>query len=359
LSKRVGEPIIPAGNVELVTRTGRFADVSTALTLLSDQQVARLVETATPISSSSVGGAAGALTVAGERVFVKSVPLTELERRPEHLRSTANLFGLPPWCQYGVLSPGFGAWREVAAHVLTTNYVLSGECANFPMLYHWRVVETPPPLREDLRDIDRFVEHLHDGPGVRARAEALIAAEASVVLFMEHFPHTLDTWLPARLAAGDIDGPCAMVERDLLGVTAFLESRGLFHFDAHFANILTDGERLYLGDLGLATSTRFDLSPTERAFLEHNAGHDRCYVLTRLVNSMVLAFGDVPGGPLDRYAFVEHFPDDGRLPAAAADIVRRYRSIAVPFNAFFAALYGESRQTPYPRAVLSDRLRLM
>lgn len=314
------------------------------------------METTTPVDSSGVGGAAGALTVAGERVFVKRVPLTELERRPEHLRSTANMFNLPPWCQYGVLTPGFGVWREVAAHVMTTNWVLSGECANFPLLYHWRVLDTPPPVRPDLDDIDRFVEYLHDGTGVRARAEALVAAEATVVLFMEHFPHVLSDWLPARLAAGDIVSPCAMVERDLLAVTAFMESHDLFHFDAHFANILTDGSRLYVGDLGLATSPRFDLSPAEREFLELNAGHNRCYVLSRLVNSLVRVLGNVEGGPLERYAFVRDFTDDVDFPPAAADILRRYRSITVPFNDFFAALFGESRQTPYPRAALAHFL---
>ena len=338
-------------------RTGRFAAVSTALTLLSDQQVARLLATATPVGSSGAGGGAGVLTVAGEQVFVKSVPLTDLERRPQHRRSTANLFGLPPWTQYGVGVPGFGAWRELAAHVMTTNWVLSGECENFPLLYHWRVVDTPPPVWEELNDIDRFVEYWHHGPGVRERAEALVAAEASVVLFMEHFPHTLNDWLPDRLAGGDIEGSCAMVERDLLGITAFLDSHDLFHFDAHFANILTDGERLYLGDLGLATSPRFDLSPAEREFLTRNAGHDRHYVLTHLVNSLVRAFGDVDGGPAERHAFIESFTDDVPFPAPAADILRRYRPIVVPFNTFTRALFTESRQTPYPLATLAEAAR--
>jgi hypothetical protein len=354
LSKPVGEPIIRAGNVDGVTRIDRYAAVSSALTLLGDQQVARLLDTVTPIDSSGVGGAAGMLTVAGERVFVKRVPLTELERRPEHRHSTANLFGLPPWCQYGVLTPGFGAWRELAAHVMTTNWVLSGACGNFPMLYHWRVVDTPPPVREDFGDIDAFLEYLHHGDGVRERVEALVAAEASVVLFMEYFPHVLSEWLPDRLAAGDVEVPCAMVERDLLAVTEFMERRGLFHFDTHFGNILTDGERLYLGDLGLAVSTDFDLSPAEREFLDHNAGHDRCYAVAHLSNMLVRVLGNVPGGPLDRYAYLADFPDDAPFPAAAADIIRRYRPVTVHFNTFFAALHGTSRQTPYPRVALSD-----
>ncbi|MFI9383625.1 hypothetical protein [Kutzneria sp. NPDC052558] len=335
-----------------MTRTGRFADVSTALALLSDRQLADLVDTATPVGSSGAGGNAGTLTVAGTTVFVKKVPLTALELRPENLRSTANLFGLPPWTQYGVRSPGFGAWREVAAHVMTTNWVLAGECENFPLLYHWRVVDTPPRLWDEIRDVDRYVEYMHHGAGVRERVEALLAAEAGVVLFMEHFPHTLHGWLDDRIAAGDM-AAVAMVERDLLGVFAFLEQRELFHFDAHFGNILTDGERLYVGDLGLATTPRFDLSPPEREFLVHNAGHDRVYVLAHLVTSLVRGLGDVPGGPLERYAFIRDFTADTPFPAAAAEILLRYQRLVVPFNEFWVDLFGKSRQTPYPRTAIT------
>jgi hypothetical protein len=338
-----------------VTRTGRFADVSTALALLSDRQLADLVDTATPVDSSGAGGSAGTLTVAGTTVFVKKVPLTAMELRPENLRSTANMFGLAPWCQYGVRTPGFGAWREVAAHVMTTNWVLTGECANFPLLYHWRVVDSAPPLWDEIRDVDQYVEYLHDGAGVRERVEALNAAEASVVLFMEYFPHTLHHWLDDRMVAGDT-AAVAMVERDLLDVFAFLEQRELFHFDAHFGNILTDGERLYIADLGLATSPRFDLSPPEREFLEHNAGHDRVYVLAHLVNMLVRVLGNVPGHPANRFTFIREFTADTPFPAAFAEIVLRYQHLAVPFNEFWSDLFVTSRQTPYPRAALENAL---
>ncbi|MGW1207306.1 hypothetical protein [Streptomyces cyaneofuscatus] len=69
-----------------------------------------------------MGGRSALLKVDGRPVFVKEVPLTERERLPEHTRSTANLFGIPAFCQYGVGSgSGFGAWREVGVHTMTTN----------------------------------------------------------------------------------------------------------------------------------------------------------------------------------------------------------------------------------------------
>ena len=54
--------------------------------------------------------------------------------------STANIFNLPMCYQYGIGSTGFGAWRELAAHVMTTNWVITGQCPNFPIMYHWRIL---------------------------------------------------------------------------------------------------------------------------------------------------------------------------------------------------------------------------
>jgi hypothetical protein len=44
-------------------------------------------------------------------VFVKKIPLTDLELRTPKVGSTANIFNLPMYLQYGVGSKGFGAWR--------------------------------------------------------------------------------------------------------------------------------------------------------------------------------------------------------------------------------------------------------
>src|SRR5690349_23866715 len=106
------------------TRMSAHATVSSALGLLSDRRLAATVAAA-PSLGSGIGGRSAELEVDGTRVFVKRVPLTDVELRPEHLRSTANLFELPLFYQYGVGSAGFGAWRELAAHILTTGWVLT------------------------------------------------------------------------------------------------------------------------------------------------------------------------------------------------------------------------------------------
>ena len=82
-------------------RLARYGEVSSSLMLLSDRQLARLVDEA-GTAGRGIGGSSAVAEVAGFPVFVKRIPLTDLERRPGCVMSTANMFGLPVYCQYGV-----------------------------------------------------------------------------------------------------------------------------------------------------------------------------------------------------------------------------------------------------------------
>jgi hypothetical protein len=334
-------------------RPTRYGVVSTALALLPDDRLGRLVEDA-PALGSGIGGATALMDVGGVPVFVKRIPLTDLEREPRHVRSTANLFGLPTFCQYGVGSPGFGAWRELAANVMATNWVLAGHTEAFPLLYHWRVLPGAVPFAGD---VDREVAYWHGSPALRRRLDGLAGATASLVLFLEYIPRNLRDWLAERLAAGPdaLSSACALVERRLRTDVAFLGTSGLWHFDAHFRNILTDGRRLYFGDLGLATSTRFDLSGEERDFLARNAGHDRCHTLMELVNWLVVNAVGIPvppdGAPVERNGYVRRCAAGATpegVPAPVAAIISRYAPVAAVMNDFYWRLFGESRNTPFP-----------
>lgn len=221
------------------------------------------------------------------------MPLTDLERQPANIRSTANLFKLPVFCHYGVGAigaPGFGAWRELAVHIMTTNWVLATEYEGFPLMYHWRVLPDSTALPEELADIERAVAYWGGRSQVRRRIEALQQSSASVALFLEYIPQNLHQWLGAQVETGDdaTDQGCAMVEKDLEARTVFMNSRGLLHFDAHFENILTGGQRLYFTDYGLATSSRFELSQHEVDFLGRHQAYDRCYTATYFVKWLAL-----------------------------------------------------------------------
>jgi len=281
----------------------------------------------------------------------------DIELRPENVRSTANLFNLPSHCHYGVGSAGGGVWRELAAHTMTTNWVLSGQSESFPLMYHWRVLTEPsatPAPRGEPGSLDALVEYWHGSEAVRHRLAALQRATASVVLFLEYVPQNLNHWLRDQLARGDeaLEAACTMVEAGLRDAVSYMNENGLFHFDAHFGNILTDGRRLYLTDFGLATSTQFELSPTERGFVDANRNHDGCYAMTQLVNWLVSALVG-PADPAERNGYIRRVAAGSaaaNVPPWAAEIIARYAPIAVVLNDFYWSLFGESRKTPYPTA---------
>lgn len=109
-------------------------------------------------TGAGIGGTTALLTVDDVPVFVKEGAATDLERRPEHIGSTANLFQLPAYYQYGIGSTGFGACREVAVQAMTTDWVLADRFQGFPILYHWRVLPQPPNPMEPA-ELERSVTH--------------------------------------------------------------------------------------------------------------------------------------------------------------------------------------------------------
>lgn len=328
--------------------------VSTALALYSDHALRELVDAAAPLGV-GIGGKSALLEIAETPVFVKRVPLTDLERQPEHVRSTANLFELPVFYHYGVGligGVGFGAWRELAVHTMTTNWVLAAEHEGFPLMYHWRVLPDTTPLPTELADIDRTVAYWDERPQVRHRIEAVRDSSASIALFLEYIPQTLHEWLNAQIEAGGeaTDRACALVERELAAGTAFMNSRGLLHIDAHFWNILTDGRRLYFGDYGLSLSSAFDLAPEEAAFFDQNQSYDRGFTATYLVNWLLTAVYGLQGRETRAAmvcAIAEGKPPEG-ISEGAARVLTRHAPIAAAMTAFTRAFQQQSRSTRYP-----------
>ena len=88
-----------------------------------------------------MGGTSLQLEIDNTSIFVKKVPIIDLELRAENYMSTANVFNLAMCYQYGIGSTGFGGWRELAAHAMASNGVIIGPCPNFPIMYHWRILK--------------------------------------------------------------------------------------------------------------------------------------------------------------------------------------------------------------------------
>ncbi|MFD4353674.1 protein kinase family protein [Nocardia sp. NPDC058518] len=340
------------------TRMAAHGAVSASLALHSDAELGELVDAAVPLGS-GIGGKSALVEVCGVPVFVKRVPLTDRERRTENVRSTANLFGLPMICHYGIGGPSFGAWRELAVHAMTTGWVLADDFDGFPVMHHWRVLPDSTPLPDELADVERVVAYWGGGSAVRDRIEGLQQSSASIALFLEYIPQNLHQWLGRQVDAGAeaTDRACTMVERELHAGIAFMNSRGLLHFDTHFENILTDGQRLYFADYGLAISTRFELSRQEIDFYDRHRTYDHCYAVSYRTRWLVTA---LYGGD-DRTERIASYARDERptgIPEIPASIIARDAPLSVVMADFFHRLQQESRQTPYPREELDRILRI-
>lgn len=338
-------------------RLDRCESLMRSFAEMTDRKLTELIEQAS-VFGSGIGGTRALVHVDGVPVFVKRIPLTELERYPGNVRSTANLFDLPAHCHYGVGSPSFSAWRELAANTMTTAWVRGGRSASFPLMYESRVLEGPAfrdSLPDDLADIERLVAYWHGSSAVRQRVEAIAESSATVTLFLEYLPQVLPDWIAPRVSDGSEAHAAALsvVEDNLREGVSFMNASGLFHFDAHFGNILADDQGLYFADFGLAASPSFDLSGAEARFLAANRSHDVCHTMTRLVDWLVTELTDVADLQA-RDELIRRCADGNDvlapLPATAAAIVERYAPIAAIINGFYRQLHLHDRATPYPTA---------
>lgn len=329
-------------------RRARHRQLSVRLAACGDDDLAALLHVAPRAGSIGVGGGSVVVDVEDTRVFAKRIPLTDRELARPH--STANLFDLPLHCQYGIGSPGFNAWRELAANTIVTEAVLAGETESFALLHHWRVLPGRPPVADEFVDLSAAVAALGGGPAVRGRLEALAVASWSLVLFWEHVPQSMVTWL-----SDDPVGKAASVERQLLEMAAVLHRRGLLHMDGHFGNMRVDGGRICLTDFGLATSLHFDLSTAERDFARRHAMHDTDYAAMRLVNWLVteVCGVSVPTGavPVARDEYVARCAT-GDIPAgvppAVTAVLARHAPAAARMNALYRRLFGGDLRAEYP-----------
>ena len=344
--------------IKLPDRIKTYCHMSTQLACLSNEQLAGLLRKAEQVHQGR-GGHGVLLTLNGTKVFVKKVPLTDLEQQPENIMSTTNLFDLPLYYQYGVGSAGFGVWRELAAHVMTTNWVISDECPNFPLMYHWRVLPAIRPEQnhaERLDVLERDVQYWDNSPAVRQRLEAIDHSSSQVLLFLEYVPQTLYQWLGAQLNVGEKEAELAIkfAEDNLRITNDFINARGLLHFDAHFENILTDGRVLYFSDFGLALSSSFELSDAEIQFMKDHHNYDPCSTLVNLLHCIVtnLYKSDNWIAKLQECLNGEQ----GEIPKAVLHTLKRYAPIAITMDDFYRNLRKVSKSTPYPAARLRSLL---
>jgi len=342
----------------LDNRITLHSKISKFLTFLSDQELAALLNSAEHKNVKS-WGKLSSLDIDGIKVFVKKIPLTNLELQKG--LSTANVFDLPLYYHYGIGSAGFGAGRELAAHTMTTNWVLSGECQNFPLMYHWRILRGHPDdlNLENWGGLDKYVDYWDGSKAIRNRIEAINQSTSYVVLFMEYIPYNLHDWLNAQLKIGGIaaENAVAFADENIIKTNSFMNSHGLIHFDAHLENILTDGEHLYFSDFGLALSSSFELTLDEIKFFETHQNYDRASTAFFLLFTIIIYYiGEESWDPQRQEQWLEIYKTQKphEIPAFMDDITRRYNPILPVLNEFYRNLKEESKLTPYPAEQLAN-----
>ncbi len=323
--------------------------LSTRLALMDDGALRRLCRAAAPTHG---WGRNRRVQVDGTPVFVKSVPVTD--RELAHRYSTRNRYRLPCYYNYGVGSAGFGAFRELAAHVKTTHWVLSGAVEGFPLMYHHRILpRLDRPQAADPDGLERYVRRWNSSPSIRRYMEDRRTARHEIVLFLEWVPHALFDRL---VEDPSLAAPALAAMRHTLD---FAAERGLLHFDAHARNILTDGQAFYLTDFGLALDAEFDLTARERAFLARHRHYDHGECALMLLIPLVEAARRAPDA--ERRAFVERYGGDdpstvlAALERIVADdplgldptylrLAQAYREVMVFMHRFFRALRPNPRK---------------
>jgi hypothetical protein len=300
---------------------------------------------------------------------VKRIPVTALEYA--HAFSTANLYELPMAYHYGVGSAGFGAFRELAAHVTTTGWVLEGRSPGFPLLYSHRLsprIGGPAPDRA-ASDLAGYLSTWGDDPGITRYLRDRAAAEHELVLFLEHVPASALDW-----SSRGSPGAGAFIS-ELREIVDLLGERRIVHFDLGPPNILVDAGAPLLTDFGLWLDPDFDLSVDEAAFLRRHRDYDLASLEMTLASFLFAFRQRVPIrrreeldqrfgiGPDDDYAVVTlsllaHLEeihanrlltlDDGYV----AELLR-HRAVVMTFVEFLATLSADRSRTAYP----ADRLR--
>lgn len=256
----------------LAARKALYFRLSSAVAQLDDEQLRLRFE----VDETEPGwGRNHILEIEQTKVFVKRIPLTDREVANQF--STRNHYALPTYYNYGVGSAGFGVFRELVAHIKTTNWVLAGEIENFPLLYHYRI--TPAMGKHggvNLEEHQGYVEYWNNSEAVSNFVLARANASQQMILFLEYLPFTASNWLDEHPERAQ------MVIDDVNRAIHFLRTHEIIHLDAHCDNVVTDGEKAYLSDFGLVLDRSFDLTGEEKSFFDRHRYYDHAVLLAEL-----------------------------------------------------------------------------
>lgn len=245
---------------ERSARLSRAAAVRRQLDGFSDATISGLLNGASP-----GWGRSRRVVVDGVPVFVKSIPVTDLEL--DAGLGTSNIYAIPSYLNYPFGSPGLGAGRELSFALKTTEWIDDDVCRAFPILVHHRIIERSHEA-DRASSVGDYSAYREDDPSMSRYLAARSRAPARLVLLYEHFPSSAADWITRH--PSDVE----WILDDVRAAVHLLRSRDIVHFDVDLFNVVTDGASAFISDHGLVLDTAFDLSDNERTFLNANRHFD-------------------------------------------------------------------------------------
>lgn len=304
----------------------------------------------------------------GQKVFVKSVPLTELEMANAY--STKNHYQIPTWYNYGVGSAGFGAFRELAAHKKTTNWVRECEFSAFPLLHHHRILTTERSGKS-IRDLKSYVAYWNGSKTVERYMVDRCECKQQLILFLEYLT-------PARNWISENPTKLNVMFKKAVKSIDFLHQNNMIHFDAHVSNWLTDGKDMFLTDFGLLLDREFELANSELQFFKKHRFYDYSQVVTAFSEGVIdhyfslntfqkkLVNKELNQSPNDMAPFINSLISNAltlnekkliQLPLTLTRFIRMYQPIIRATSDFFLTLQTEKKSSDlYPAQKLKRML---
>jgi len=248
--------------IDLAARTQDFQSFQKQFDALSEKELSELLDTG---GKKSGWGWSCEFEFAGRDFFAKGIPLTELELN--NPGSTANLYQLPVFYHYGVGSAGFGAYRELQAQLKLSDFVLSGQCPHFPLLFHTRTVKIDRAVPGKSLEASYF-EYWDNNDAIRHYVGEREKARLEVVMILEHFDLTVNEWILSHQTHIPLLG------KQMKETCSFLESRGMLHMDLHFKNLVYKECLFALVDYGLVMDREHEMNQEEQEFFQTHQGYD-------------------------------------------------------------------------------------
>jgi len=192
----------------------------------------------------------------GVKIFVKEIPIA----KKYSITNTKNVYNIPTKYNYGLGSYGINPFRELKLCQITTEFVLSNKCTNFPLLYGYEIIkqnnkfENPKAKFNKNKYINKMLKDRNN-------------AKYNLILYLEYFDFSLDYEIIDFL-------------NESSKILDFLNKNGILHMDAHDGNILYDkkSKQFYITDFGISVYNKFDLENKDIKFIHKNKNYDKNYL---------------------------------------------------------------------------------